>query len=341
MEKGGPVGTSFDLGDGETRIGKALENQIVIDHPTVSRTHFAVLREGDRWLLRDLGSTNGTFLDGAQVREAYLRAGSLIEAGDVALRFVPEQVPLEIAPSESRRFGRLVGESRRMRELFALLDRVARAQAPVLIQGESGTGKGAVAASIHEHSPRSSGPFVVFDCASVSKSLIESELFGHERGSFTGAVSQHVGFLEQAFGGTLFIDQIEDLELELQPKLLRALEERLFRRVGGTGAQTFDARVVAASRKDLRLEVAAGRFREDLYFRLSVFVLGLPPLRERREDIACLVDSFGGPGAWERLPPSVHEQFEGHGWPGNLRELRNAVERAQSLASLPGGLIAD
>ncbi len=341
LESGGAKGVTFDLGEGETRAGKAAENQIVLDHPTVSRAHFAIVHEGDRWLLRDLGSTNGTFLDGSQVREAYLRAGALIEAGDVALRFVPEQVALEIAPSEDRRFGRLVGESRRMRELFAMLERVARADAPVLLQGESGTGKGAVAAAIHEHSGRAGGAFVVFDCASVSKSLIESELFGHERGAFTGAVNQHVGFLEQALGGTLFIDQIEDLDLDLQPKLLRALEERVFRRVGGTGPLRFDARVVAASRKDLRAEIATGRFREDLYFRLSVFVLGLPPLRERREDIPCLVEAFGGAGLWERLPVAVRELFERHAWPGNLRELRNAVERAEHLSSLPGGQLAE
>ena len=341
VEGGATPGQLFELGDGETRLGKGPENDIVIDHPTVSRLHLSISREGERYLLRDLGSTNGTFLDGSQVREAYLRAVALIEAGDVMLRFVPDQVPVQIAPSESHAFGGLVGESLRMRELFALLERVAQTEASLVIQGETGTGKGTVAAALHEHSPRASGPFVVFDCASVSRSLIESELFGHERGAFTGAVGQHKGFLEQASGGTLFIDQIEDLTLELQPKLLRALEEKSFRRVGGAGTLHFDARVIAASRKDLRAEVAAATFREDLYFRLSVFVLGLPPLRDRREDIPCLVDAFAHRAAWEGYTPAVKRLFQGHDWPGNLRELRNAVERAQHLAQLPGGLTAD
>ncbi|MHB8417899.1 MAG: sigma 54-interacting transcriptional regulator [Myxococcales bacterium] len=341
VERGGPVGDVYDVGEGETRIGKAPDNQIVIDHPTVSRNHFAIVREGDRYLLRDLGSTNGTFLDGSHVREAFLKAGALIEAGDVQLRFVPEQIPVEIAPSASPRFGGLVGESLRMRELFALLERVAKIDASVVIQGETGTGKGTVAAAIHEHSPHAKRPFVVFDCASVSKTLIESELFGHERGAFTGAVSQHAGFLEQSVGGTLFIDQIEDLDLDLQPKLLRALEERVFRRVGGSGALRFDARVIAASRKDLRAEVAAGRFREDLYFRLSVFVLGLPALRDRREDIPVLADNFAGRAVWEGWPPEVQGLFRNHPWPGNLRELRNAVERAEALAALGGSLDAE
>ena len=338
VEAGGPAGVVYALGEGTTRFGKAEGNDVVIDHPTVSRSHFAVVREGDRYLLRDLGSTNGTFLDGAQVREAYLRAGSLVEAGDVRLRVAAEQVPVQIAPSPSDRFDALVGGSLRMRELFALMERIARTESSVVIEGETGTGKGTVAAALHGHSPRAGGPFVVFDCASVARSLIESELFGHERGAFTGAVGQHRGFLEQARGGTLFVDQIEDLDLDLQPKLLRALEERSFRRVGGSGTLEFDARVIVASRKDLGAEVAAGRFREDLYFRLSVFVLGLPPLRERREDIPALVDSFAGGQAWARFPEPVRELFSGHAWPGNLRELRNAVERVQALDAVPGGL---
>jgi DNA-binding NtrC family response regulator len=341
VEEGGPVDDVYDLTEASTSVGKADDNDIVIDNPTMSRNHFAIVREGERYLLRDLGSTNGTFLDGSHVREAYLKAGALIEAGDVRLRFVPEQIPVEIAPSESGRFGGLVGESLRMRELFALLERIAKTEAAVVIQGETGTGKGTVAAAIHEHSPRAKGPFVVFDCASVSKTLIESELFGHERGAFTGAVSQHVGFLEQSVGGTLFIDQIEDLDLDLQPKLLRALEERVFRRVGSTGALKFDARVIAASRKDLRAEVASGRFREDLYFRLSVFVLGLPALRERREDIPVLVDNFAARPVWDNWPQPVRDLFQGHKWPGNLRELRNAVERAQHLSALEGRLTVD
>ncbi len=338
VEGGAALGQSFDLIEPETRVGKSADNQIALDNPTVSRSHFAVVREGERYLLRDLGSTNGTYLDGSQVREAYLRPGALIEAGEVLLRFVPDQVPVQIQPSESARYGKLVGQSRRMRELFALLAQVAPTEAPVVLLGETGTGKGSVASALHESSPRAAKPFVVVDCASISRTLIESELFGHERGAFTGAVGQRSGLLELALGGTLFLDQIEDLDLDLQPKLLRALEERMFRRVGGTAVLKFDARVLVASRKDLWAEVLAGRFREDLYFRLSVFTLGLPPLRERKEDIPLLVDNFAGHEMWSTLPDSVRELFEAHGWPGNLRELRNAVQRASHLASGPGSM---
>ena len=338
IEGGASLGSSYDLLEPETRVGKTPDNHIVLDNPTVSRAHFAVLREGERYLLRDLGSTNGTYLDGSQVREAYLRPGALIEAGEVLLRFVPDQVPVQIQPSESARYGKLVGQSRRMRELFALLAQVAPTEAPVVLLGETGTGKGSVASALHESSPRAHKPFVVVDCASISKTLIESELFGHERGAFTGAVGQRSGLLELALGGTLFLDQIEDLDLDLQPKLLRALEERMFRRVGGSAVLKFDARVLIASRKDLWAEVLAGRFREDLYFRLSVFTLSLPPLRERREDIPLLVDNFAGRELWSTLPDGVRELFAAHAWPGNLRELRNATQRAIHLLSTPGAV---
>jgi DNA-binding NtrC family response regulator len=336
VESGASLGQSYDLLGTETRVGKASENNIVLDNPTVSRTHFAIVREGERYLLRDLGSTNGTFLDGSQVREAYLRPGALIEAGEVLLRFVPDQVPVQITPSEAHSFGKLVGQSRRMRELFALLAQVAPTEAPVVLLGETGTGKGTVAQTLHENSTRATKPFVVVDCASISKTLIESELFGHERGAFTGAVGQRSGLLELSLGGTLFLDQIEDLDLDLQPKLLRALEERMFRRVGGSTVLKFDARVVVASRKDLWAEVLGGRFREDLYFRLSVFTVGLPPLRDRKEDIPLLVDTFAGTSIWRNFPDPVRELFLGHSWPGNLRELRNAVQRAEHLLATPG-----
>ncbi|MFL5322418.1 MAG: sigma 54-interacting transcriptional regulator, partial [Myxococcaceae bacterium] len=205
----------------------------------------------------------------------------------------------------------------------------------LLITGETGSGKGAAAKTIHKLSPRSGGPFVVFDCASVSDSLIESELFGHERGAFTGAVAQRTGCLERANGGTLFIDEIDDLALDLQPKLLRALEDREFRRLGSSTPISFDTRVVAASKKDLWAEAQAGRFREDLYFRLSVFTMNLPSLRDRKEDIPLLVDAFAHSALWDRLPPKVREQFTGHTWPGNVRELRNALERAKHMADIP------
>ena len=330
------AGSSYPLAQPGVKVGKAPDNDLVIDHPTVSRNHLIVRRQGDRFLVQDLGSTNGTFIDGAQVREAYLRPGALLEVGDVQLRFQPQVAPMEIAPISEDCLGDLVGKSLPMRQIFALLKRIAPTDSTLLLVGETGSGKGAAAKVIHRLSPRSAGPLVVFDCAAVSDSLIESELFGHEKGAFTGAVAQRIGCLERAHGGTLFLDEIDDLAMDLQPKLLRAIEDREFRRLGASAASvTFDARIIAASKKDLWAETQAGRFREDLYFRLSVFTVGLPPLRDRTEDIPLLVNSFAGEQLWERLAPQVREQFVSHTWPGNVRELRNALERAKHMVDIP------
>ena len=330
------AGSSYPLAQPGVKVGKAPDNDLVIDHPTVSRNHLIVRRQGDRFLVQDLGSTNGTFIDGAQVREAYLRPGALLEVGDVQLRFQPQVAPMEIAPISEDCLGDLVGKSLPMRQIFVLLKRIAPTDSTLLLVGETGSGKGAAAKVIHRLSPRSAGPLVVFDCAAVSDSLIESELFGHEKGAFTGAVAQRIGCLERAHGGTLFLDEIDDLAMDLQPKLLRAIEDREFRRLGASSASvTFDARIIAASKKDLWAETQAGRFREDLYFRLSVFTVGLPPLRDRTEDIPLLVNSFAGEPLWERLAPQVREQFVSHTWPGNVRELRNALERAKHMVDIP------
>jgi transcriptional regulator with GAF, ATPase, and Fis domain len=340
VERGGPVGKTLDLG-ALAKLGKAPDNDLVIEHPTVSRYHCELRRDGERYVIADLGSTNGTFLDGAQVKEAYLRPGALIEVGDVVLRLLSEQATVTIAPSTRERFGALVGQSTAMREIFALLEQIAATEATLLLIGETGAGKGALARAIHEQSSRQGNPFVLIDCSAVSPSLIESELFGHERGAFTGAVAQRQGSIEAANGGTLFLDEVDDLALDLQPKLLRALEERVFQRVGSSQPIPFDARIIAASKKDLWSEVEEKRFREDLYFRLSVFTVKLPPLRERRQDIPALADAFaGGPDGWSSLPPEVRDRFLSHAWPGNVRELRNALERARHLSGMPGGLPA-
>jgi DNA-binding NtrC family response regulator len=335
LENTDRAGTAFDLGH-QTQVGQAPDNDIILDHPSVSGHHLVVKREGDRFRVQDLGSLRGTLLDGQAIREGHLHPGALLTAGEVQLRFSPTLAPVDIAPAREDRLGDLVGHSLPMRQIFALLQRIAPSDSTVLLTGETGTGKGAAARTLHQLSPRAAGPFVVFDCAAVSDSLIESELFGHERGAFTGAVSQRVGCLERAHGGTLFLDEIDDLALELQPKLLRALEDRQFRRVGASSAPIgFNARIVAASKKDLWAETRAGRFREDLYFRLSVFILTLPPLRDRPEDLPVLVDAFAGQPLWERLPPKIRDPFCAHTWPGNVRELRNAVERARHLVDFP------
>ncbi|MBL9037578.1 MAG: sigma 54-dependent Fis family transcriptional regulator [Archangium sp.] len=329
------AGKSYPLGEA-LKIGKAPDNDVVIDHPTVSRNHLVVRRQGDAFLVQDLGSTNGTFIDGAQVREAFLRAGALLEVGDVQLRFQPQVRALDVSPTENSRLGDLVGASVPMRQIFSLIQRISPTDSTLLLIGETGCGKGAASRTIHKLSPRATGPFVIFDCASVSENLIESELFGHEKGSFTGAVAQRVGCLERANGGTLFLDEIDDLPIDLQPKLLRALEDREFRRLGQSGtSQKFDARVIAASKKDLWQETQAGRFREDLYFRLSVFTVTLPSLRDRKEDIPLLVDALAGAPLWNRLVDKQRDQFAAHTWPGNVRELRNAVERLKHVADIP------
>ncbi len=328
-------GQAFTMGK-TLKIGKAPENDIVLDHPTVSRNHAVLTRSGDQFLVQDQGSTNGTFVEGAQIKEGYLKPGAMLEIGDVQLRFQPTIKALDVSPATEDRLVDLVGHSTPMRQIFALIKRIAPTESTLLLIGETGCGKGAASKTIHKLSTRAQGPFVVFDCASVPDQLIESELFGHEKGSFTGAVSQRKGFLEAADGGTLFIDEIDDLSLDLQPKLLRALEDREFRRVGSSSAGIkFDTRVIAASKKDLWEEVQKGRFREDLYFRLSVFTVTLPPLRDRKEDIPLLVDSWANTPLWTKLPEAERQKVLGHTWPGNVRELRNFVERRKYMADMP------
>jgi DNA-binding NtrC family response regulator len=328
------AGKSFRIGE-TLKIGKAPDNDVVIEHPTVSRNHLVIHKRGEQFLIQDLGSTNGTFIDEAEIKEGYLRPGSILEVGDVQLRLQSQLKSIEVVPVPEFRLGDLVGQSLPMRQLFSLLNRISPTDSTLLLIGETGSGKGAASKTIHSLSLRADGPFVVFDCAAVSENLIESELFGHEKGAFTGAIAQRVGCLERANGGTLFLDEIDDLPLDLQPKLLRALEDREFRRLGQSGnAHKFDCRVVAASKRDLWLETQEGRFREDLYFRLSVFTLSLPSLRERKEDIPLLVDAMGA-GLWARLKDAQREQFMAHTWPGNVRELRNAVERLKHMADIP------
>jgi DNA-binding NtrC family response regulator len=335
--RGPEIGATFPLDDqSEIRVGKGPDNDVIIPDATVSRQHFTLTRSGDRWALRDVGSTNGTWLDDAQIREAFVRPGQRIRAGEVILRLQPTTEAISLDPKDHvARFGDLVSENARTREIFTLLERIAPTEATVLLHGETGTGKSAAARAIHQASHRREGPFVVIDCGAISKSLIESELFGHEKGAFTGATQLRRGAMEACRGGTLFIDELDDLPLEVQPKLLRAIEEREIYRVGSHQPIKLDLRIVAATKKDLRVEVAEGRFREDLYFRLSVVIVPLPPLRERKEDIPALVDHIlGRPEGWLDMPTATREKLTEHTWPGNVRELRNVIERASYMGSL-------
>jgi len=323
-------------------IGSAEENDVVIRDSRVSRSHCRIACEPDGYLVTDLGSTNGTFVGRVRVREAYIRSGTTLNLGGVEVRFQTFGERVEVTPSSKDSFGAVVGCSRRMREVFAILERIAPTSATVVLEGETGCGKEIVARALHQKSPRASQPFVVFDCSAVPKDLLESELFGHEKGSFTGAVQTRQGLFEIANGGTLFLDEIGELSLDLQPKLLRALEHREIRRVGSNRAIKVDVRLIAATNRNLEEEVRSGRFREDLFYRLSVVRIVLPALRERREDIPLLArhflrqapfnrDADGQPRVKGLSEEALTALMEYH-WPGNVRELINVVERATSFA---------
>jgi len=329
---GGPdAGVRADVAGQTLKIGTAEDNGLVLTDDSVSRAHCEVEPVAGGMRVRDVGSTNGVFAGGVRVYDAVLPFDSRLRLGDTELALTALAETVEREQTTRDRFGDLLGASPRMRELFADLERIAAADVTLLIEGETGTGKDIAAESVHRASARGAGPFVAFDCGAVSPTLIESELFGHERGAFTGATQAHAGVFEQADGGTLFLDEIGELPKELQPKLLRALDKRHIKRVGGTSVVAFDVRVVAATNRQLRAEIARGQFREDLYFRLAAAHVTVPALRERMEDLPLLVEHFLSlerpPRSARDLPSEVWALFRAHRWPGNVRELRNAVQR--------------
>jgi transcriptional regulator with PAS, ATPase and Fis domain len=281
--------------------------------------------------VRDLGSKNGTFIREVRIQDALLPPGGEVVIGSSRIEALAPLPPRTLELSPVPRFGEAIGASPLMRALFALLDRAAGTDVPVLLLGETGTGKELLARAVHAHSARKDGPFVVFDCGAVAPSLIEAELFGYVKGAFTGASASRKGLLEEAHGGTVFLDELGELPLELQTRLLRALETRTVRPMGSNAYRPADARVVAATHRNLRAKVAAGTFREDLYFRLAVVLAQVPPLRERREDVPLLVAHFlarqSPPRSVDDLPPGLVALLQGHGWPGNVRELWNTVTR--------------
>ncbi|MBI1948755.1 MAG: sigma 54-interacting transcriptional regulator [Deltaproteobacteria bacterium] len=315
------------------RLGAGPGNDLLLADPTVSSVHAEIVATPQGFRLRDLGSTNGTSVGGVRIIEGFLDDGATIKLGEVELTFRLGKDKVSQPISEATELHGAVGTSPAMRAIFSRIDRVGKTDATVMIHGETGTGKEVVAWSIYEASKRADKPFVVVDCGSIAPTLIESELFGHEKGSFTGAHQRRVGAFERANGGTLFLDELGELSLELQPKLLRALERREVQRVGGDRPITTDVRIIAATNRDLRSMVARGEFREDLYYRLAVVTIELPPLRERKEDVPVLVDHFLTGMGLDRsaLPAGAMERFLEHPWPGNARELKNAVERAVVL----------
>jgi transcriptional regulator with GAF, ATPase, and Fis domain len=319
-------GWTLDSAARALRIGTAPDNDIVLTDRTVSRYHCRVQLEPPGYVLHDLGSTNGTYVDSVRIDLAALGRPARVRVGNTELSIVTATACT--APDSLGRdgFAGMVGRSSKMRELFASIESIAHTDMTVLIEGETGAGKDLVAEGIHKTSSRASGPCVVFDCSAVPPSLIEAELFGHEKGAFTGAVGARPGVFEQADGGTLFLDELGELPKELQPKLLRVMEKREVRRIGSTKTVGVDVRIVAATNRNLLAEVQAGAFRQDLYYRVAAARIAVPPLRERMEDLPLLVSHFlSEESGTSELSAQVWEALHAYSWPGNVRELRNVV----------------
>ncbi|HEY0711524.1 MAG TPA: sigma 54-interacting transcriptional regulator [Polyangia bacterium] len=345
VESGPGAGASQILGDAPMVIGSDPTCTLVITDPHVSRRHAEISRSDRGIVLRDLGSRNGPSIGKLGIKEALLESGAEIHIGTSTLRFerggqagqLARLARTPIADAElakvPSRFGPAIGRAPSMRRLFAMLARLAPADLTITLIGETGVGKDVLARAVHENSPRAGQPFVVFDCGAVAPSLIESELFGHEKGAFTGAISARQGAFERAHRGTLFLDEIGELSLELQPKLLRALEQRRVRRVGGSEDLPVDVRIIAATNRDLEEQVRKRAFREDLFFRLLAALVQVPPLRQRREDVPELAASFlaelGRPLA---IAPETLQLLAEYDWPGNVRELRNVIAGAAAMA---------
>jgi len=319
----------------KTVIG-AADGDIVIDDPYLSRRHFEIELEPVP-VITDLGSTNGTFVNGVRVERAALEDGALINAGTCNFVFTISLKQEKLSSFESTNFLGIIAKSEIMREIFSLTERIAPTDLPVLIVGETGVGKELVARAIHQLSKRA-GSFIPVNCGAITNELVESELFGHEKGAFTGADRSRAGLFELADGGTIMLDEIADLPAELQSRLLRVIETGEMRRVGSSHFTNVDARVIAATNRDLKAEMEAGKFRKDLFFRLSAITVRIPPLHDRKEDIQILTEHFINEFSRKfNLPAKsiaqqVLEKLESYDWPGNVRELRHVVELAFILS---------
>jgi two-component system response regulator GlrR len=344
-DKGKRVVASKD----EINIGTLPSNDLELGDPAISRYHLRIATGVRGLTITDLDSTNGTFTAGMRIHEIEVQQPTEVMIGDTVVRIAPldDEVEVPLYPTDT--FGRLLGRSPQMRTLFAQLEPIAASNATVLIEGETGTGKELFAEEIHSRSKRRDGPFIVVDCGALPDNLVESELFGHVRGAFTGATTDRAGAFELAKGGTLFLDEIGEMAAVAQPRLLRVLEGRQVKRVGSDRYRDVDVRIVAATNRDLRLAVNEGMFRADLYYRLSVMRLKIPALRERKEDIELLARSFLRQSSEQIAPgkpppqmgPETLQRLVAHRWPGNARELRNFMQRVAVLAHGGASLVPE
>ncbi len=341
VTSGEDKGKKAAFGQETVQVGSARANDMVLSDRTVSRFHLKIETSKETFTIVDLGSTNGTYLGGHRIEKAYLDEECVIEAGTSQLRFRPLGDRATVDLPNVDRMGSLIGGSPKMRQLYSLLERVAVSDMPVVIEGETGTGKELVARILHEQSHRNNEPIEVLDCGAIPDTLIEAELFGHVKGAFTGADRDRQGIFERAHGGTVFLDELGELKLSLQPKLLRVLETGEIRRVGDSRSVRVDVRVVAATHRSIGDLVNKNMFREDLYYRLAGCKVELPPLRERTADIPLLVDHFlrglrhaGNKNVPKILDPDTLQSFMSYPWPGNVRQLKNAVERLAVMGSV-------
>ncbi len=318
-----------------TLIGTAESCDVLLDDEYVSARHCEIGLEGDTLYLRDLRSTNGTFVNGVRAEAVALVPGSAVRCGTTVLQVLAGD-RRRVRAAEYPWSVPLIGRSPSFLLLKRQIERVAPLEQNLFIHGETGTGKELVAAALHELSPRKDAPFIAINCGAISKDLMESELFGHEKGAFTGAQQRRAGAFELANGGTLFLDEIGELPIELQPKLLRVLETGGFRRLGGREEIRVSVRIFSATHRDLAQSIRFGRFREDLYYRLYILPVEVSPLRKRVEDIPMLVDFFVSQAVSEgraiSVAPEAHALLKAYHWPGNVRELRNVVYRALAFA---------
>jgi DNA-binding NtrC family response regulator len=337
--EGPDVGKHASARSEKLSVGTARDNDLQLTDETVSRYHLEMWGSPDGVRVHDPGSTNGTWVSAVRVQSGVVPPGSILKLGKTTLR-LGQGEPLTLALHKDEALAGLRGQSPLMRRLMAQLQRAAGRDVTVLLVGESGTGKELCARALHDLGPRRDQPFVTVDCGALSPTLIGSELFGHEKGAFTGADRAHTGAFEQANGGTLFLDEIGELPAALQTTMLGVLERGRFKRVGGRAEIAVDVRIVSATNRDLRAEVNAGSFRLDLYYRLAVVTLSVPPLRDHAEDVPLLVEHFvrecGHAGRVDEVvAPETLQSWMQHRWPGNVRELRNLVEATLAMGESP------